>query len=414
MSLASSIFGNVVIGYSSVYDLPHTVSHNGLPSRYVCEEHNVDNPTSAYHVWLDECNTLVNLEKPTKAVKARKLVTKINGKSVVKQLNRDEEPTVEEYNDLNTDAKRVYKSYEVDRNELIAKLTGNTNNDTTNDTTNSINKDGKQIRPLSSTQQKTQEQKAKLHARMNKICANEMKRRAKDDERRRTKGLQPRSYNNTPLRYAEIITGYNRTDDSFDGVNETTIFIDESGISENKTHEIEEEECPESPDEEEEYGGNNSYSELLYRAPPTSTNRLVRDVPDTVHEVKVSSNANHAQRSDTLFQLLTGLQWRDKDEAVMKPQQLNKINLVQLRQLLPTMRKLADELFTAIHSNTGALDDMDEEDKYNFLYHVIAKGSQFYFSAITDPEFCMYLLLDEDNKQYQPLYTYIKRKLGDA
>lgn len=110
--------------------------------------------------------------------------------------------------------------------------------------------------------------------------------------------------------------------------------------------------------------------------------------------------------NDQVFDAMTSLAWRDKDEGLMNATSLTRISSVSLASLFPTMKKLADELFLAIHEKTGALDDAEPEDKYNFLFHVIAKGETMYYSTLADPEFCLYLL-----DQYQPLYTYMKKKL---
>lgn len=116
------------------------------------------------------------------------------------------------------------------------------------------------------------------------------------------------------------------------------------------------------------------------------------------------------EKIEQLFKLLEGLHWRDRDDAVMNINQLNKINLHRLEALLPTMHKLADEIYVTISSKLTILEDFTNEQKYNFLYHIIAMGKQFYFSVIEEPNFCAYLSTDENNIQYQPLYTFIKRK----
>ena len=74
--------------------------------------------------------------------------------------------------------------------------------------------------------------------------------------------------------------------------------------------------------------------------------------------------------------------------------------------MFETMKILADELMSAIENKTGALSSMSQSDKYDFLFHIIAKGRDLYFQTSVDPVFCLYLL---DN--YQPLYSYMKNKL---
>lgn len=110
--------------------------------------------------------------------------------------------------------------------------------------------------------------------------------------------------------------------------------------------------------------------------------------------------------NDMVFDSMISLGWRDKDEGLMNISALNRIPSDRLLTIFPTMVKMSDDLFIDIHDKTGALDDAEPEDKYNFLFHVIAKGEAMYCQTIVDPDFCLYLL-----DQYQPLYTYMKKKL---
>lgn len=132
---------------------------------------------------------------------------------------------------------------------------------------------------------------------------------------------------------------------------------------------------------------------------PTGSPKVPKNPADLTNGVVPATN-------DQVFDAMTSLAWRDKDEGLMNASTLNRVSTVSLASAYPTMIKLADELFLAIHEKTGALDDANTEDKYNFLFHVIAKGEAMYFQTIADPEFCLYLL-----EQYQPLYTYMKKKL---
>lgn len=109
---------------------------------------------------------------------------------------------------------------------------------------------------------------------------------------------------------------------------------------------------------------------------------------------------------EQVFNAMLSLNWRDKDEAILTSQALNRVANDVLASAFPTMIGLADNLFLAIRDHTGALDDMETDERYNFLFHVIAKGNAMYYQTIADPDFCMYLL-----DQYQPLYTFMKKKL---
>lgn len=109
---------------------------------------------------------------------------------------------------------------------------------------------------------------------------------------------------------------------------------------------------------------------------------------------------------EQVFNAMLSLNWRDKDEAILTSHALNRVANDVLASAFPTMQQLADDLYYAIRDHTGALDDMETDERYNFLFHVIAKGNAMYYQTIADPDFCMYLL-----DQYQPLYTFMKKKL---
>lgn len=128
------------------------------------------------------------------------------------------------------------------------------------------------------------------------------------------------------------------------------------------------------------------------------------DIKDETYDTKVQTTTLDQKKVEEVFTLLSGLMWRDKDEQVMQYKVMNRLS-DRFSQLLPIAMTLADDLFNAIHTTTGALDDIAEEEKYNFLFHIMAKGEHLYYPSIADPEFCLYLL-----DQYQPLYSFIKKK----
>ena len=141
----------------------------------------------------------------------------------------------------------------------------------------------------------------------------------------------------------------------------------------------------------------------------TSDDEAENDVFSDEEEPPIVASApqNSQQAVDDTFNALLSISWRDKDEYKMNDKVLNRVSLNTLIRIFPTMKKLADDLFLAVHEKTGALDDYDVEEKYNFLFHVIAKGESMYYQSIADPDFCIYLL---DN--WQPLYTMMKKKLN--
>lgn len=122
-------------------------------------------------------------------------------------------------------------------------------------------------------------------------------------------------------------------------------------------------------------------------------------------EIVPSITLQSSNGEDLMFERLAVLNWRDKDEQIMTVNALNKINDMHLRSLFNEMKTKANSLYEVISSETSLTFDNDEE-KYNFLFHIIAKGRDFYHNVILDPTFCLYLM-----DQYQNLYTFMKQKL---
>lgn len=131
-------------------------------------------------------------------------------------------------------------------------------------------------------------------------------------------------------------------------------------------------------------------------------------IPSTIIDESINlARPTGRVTEDNLFEHLQLLQWRDKDEFKMTPNILNKIPLQTLNEMYPIMQQLAGNLKTAIADKTGAVEAMEEEDRNNFLFHVMAKGKDIYYQSLCDPDFCLYLL---DN--WQPLYSFMQKKLG--
>ena len=136
------------------------------------------------------------------------------------------------------------------------------------------------------------------------------------------------------------------------------------------------------------------------KAANTSANTSAH-ASDSKSDSKLDSKLDHIN-ADNIYNYLNLLQWRDKDEQIMTIKNIKKIDKVHINGIINTMKILSIDLRKAIDNKTGALGSMSEEECNNFLFHIIAKGQQFYFETIADPEFCLYLL-----DQYQPLYTYL-------
>jgi hypothetical protein len=107
-----------------------------------------------------------------------------------------------------------------------------------------------------------------------------------------------------------------------------------------------------------------------------------------------------SKKEDMVFKLLINMNWCDKDVKIMSVDRIKPINS-KLCKLLPFMFKMADRLYNVIQHNTESLNDLEEESKYDFLFHIIFKGRQFYLNCISDPGFCTYLIPDGYQKTMQ-------------
>ena len=109
------------------------------------------------------------------------------------------------------------------------------------------------------------------------------------------------------------------------------------------------------------------------------------------------------EEESDVFNLFACFRWRDRDEGKIMTSLMKKEYLETLIQEVYSTRYLMNKLYAEISSKTRILDGFNEEEKNNFLLHVIAKGKDFYYSSIKDVEFLMYLV-----DQYQPIWSKIK------
>ncbi len=139
-----------------------------------------------------------------------------------------------------------------------------------------------------------------------------------------------------------------------------------------------------------------------------NANAMQTHIPAAILDESIQlARPTGAVTEDNVFDHLSILQWRDKDEFKMAPNALSRIPLQTLNEMYPIMQQLAIQLRTAISGKTGAIEAMEEEDRNNFLFHTIAKGREIYYQSLCDPDFCLYLL---DN--WQPLYSFMRKKLN--
>ncbi len=141
-------------------------------------------------------------------------------------------------------------------------------------------------------------------------------------------------------------------------------------------------------------------------------NDMSDDISDSIRTSSsygnISNTHNITQNDiDAAFVALQSLHWRDKDEQIMNANVLKRWNDKTLKSTYTVMEKLAEDLYNAVASINGSVDALSDEEKNNFLFHVIAKGNIMYYQSIAEPGFCLYML-----DQYQPLYTYMFRRIN--
>jgi hypothetical protein len=140
---------------------------------------------------------------------------------------------------------------------------------------------------------------------------------------------------------------------------------------------------------------------------PSHINTNIDTLPRQVIEESIElARPTGSVTEDNVFDHLQLLQWRDKDEFKMAVSQLNKIPIQTLNEMYPIMQNLAINLRTALAAQTGAIEAMSDEDRNNFLFHVMAKGKELYYQSLCDADFCLYML-----DTWQPLYSFMRKKL---
>jgi inosine-uridine nucleoside N-ribohydrolase len=66
--------------------------------------------------------------------------------------------------------------------------------------------------------------------------------------------------------------------------------------------------------------------------------------------------------------------------------------------LYMTMKTLIEP--DVVNQFRAIFNQLNNDELYDVLFHIIAKGQDFYYACLEDPTFCLYL-----SSQYQPLAT---------
>lgn len=111
----------------------------------------------------------------------------------------------------------------------------------------------------------------------------------------------------------------------------------------------------------------------------------------------------YLNNEEKFWNYIQKLSWRDKSEAKCSDNNLMNLTRNDLNFVVHNIDIYASALLDVM--NSDIMIDFNEEKKKNILYHIIGKGSQFYHACIIDPEFCSYII---GENEFYPLYSYMK------
>lgn len=106
------------------------------------------------------------------------------------------------------------------------------------------------------------------------------------------------------------------------------------------------------------------------------------------------------------FTLLERVSIYDTTERKMTSDCLKVIPKEKLIPLMLSMEILSKQLLNVVKGHTGVLSTLSDVQVKNFLYHIIAKGKIFYQGTLSDPNFCLYLINDNEYG-FQSIYEWI-------
>jgi len=108
----------------------------------------------------------------------------------------------------------------------------------------------------------------------------------------------------------------------------------------------------------------------------------------------------------TFWKIIHKLNWRDRSELICNRRTLSKLTTEEQYFLKIYIISYFDELQNVIKT-TGIFTDSYfniPENVLNFIYHIIAKGREFYNVCIIEPTFCEYIL---GEMEVQNLHTFL-------
>ncbi len=127
---------------------------------------------------------------------------------------------------------------------------------------------------------------------------------------------------------------------------------------------------------------------------------------NTIQEVLSSLQIGIESGNDQRFwNMITSIRCYDKDEGIMRETNI-KFPKYKCKEILQNINRV----YMPVLKNKlePYLNNIElEEDKKNFMTHIICKGKQFYDVVLNDPTVCLYLC-----DKYYPLHTWLSNKLA--
>ncbi len=131
--------------------------------------------------------------------------------------------------------------------------------------------------------------------------------------------------------------------------------------------------------------------------------------------VPVDGERGHPLHSETtganvveFWRIINKLNWKDKSDGICNKYTIYKLSSKERNFLKLNISIYTQQLQLIINSDDSEINasfiELSSTDKQEFLYHITAKGVDFYNACILEPAFCQYIL---GENEIQTLYAYL-------
>lgn len=123
--------------------------------------------------------------------------------------------------------------------------------------------------------------------------------------------------------------------------------------------------------------------------------------------VPISESNETITSEDSFWNEIDKLNWRDKSDSVLDIQRIR--NNFQSKYSKEDKKRIHTYALTFMLSLRDILLNNNQPEElltHKLLSHIVGKGREFYYAVLDDPDFAMYLLM-EDNDEDQDLWKVI-------